>query len=216
MTKNIFSFVILTFSVAFLFLYVKPLYDLVEKRRADIELLDTARRQANSVKHVIEETKTILGSISSVERTRFETFLPASLDEIRFVNNIISIARTRSIVLENIKIEGSDTHTSEEEVKKTSASEGIQKIFSLNKGNNSSDIATRAASDSQYVTATAQFSFIAPYATILLFLADMEKSLGLINVNTLTLKEYSGDIGGVKNDTVRYFVTVEIETYSLK
>lgn len=220
MVKNIFLFGILVFSAAFLFLYVKPLYGLVEKRRADIVLLDTARGQANSVKHVIEETETILGSISALERARFETFLPSSLDEIRFVNNIVNIARARSIVIENVKI--GDVNTKDvagEGMKKTTSSEGVQRIFSLNKDNSSTaGIATAGgtASNGRYVATTVQFSFIAPYATVLLFLDDMEKSLGLINVNTLTLKEYTGDGGSAKNGVTRYSVTVEIETYSLK
>lgn len=220
MFKNIFSFAILVFSAIFLFLYVKPLYGLVEKRRADITLLDTARGQASSVKRVIEETEMILGSISPLERARFETFLPSSLDEIRFVNNIVNIARARSIVVENVKIEKKGaTDTPGEGTKKSASSEGIQRIFSLNKDNSSATgvAATGGAtSDGRYVATTVQFSFIAPYATVLLFLDDMEKSLGLINVNTLTLKEYAGDGGSARNGVARYSVTVEIETYSLK
>lgn len=220
MIKNIFSLVILVFSAAFLFLYVKPLYGLVEKRRADITLLDTALGQANSVKSVIEETETILGGIKPLERTRFETFLPSSLDEIRFVNSLVSIARARSVVVENVKVEKGDTGTLGGRMEETTSGEGVQRVFSLDKEDNGPAgtvlTAGGVASEGQYAVTTAQFSFIAPYATVLLFLDDMEKSLGLININTLTLKEYAGDGGSAKNGVPRYLVTVELETYSLK
>lgn len=218
MIKNIFSFAVLIFSVIFLFLYMKPLYDLTEKRRADIALLNEALGKANSVKSVIKETETILSDISSFERSRFDTFLPSTIDEIRFVNNIISITRARSVVAENIKIEKRSTDTSQESVSKDSLKGGLQKVFSLDKGGSSgvAPITSDTALGGVYVATPVSFSFIASYSTMLLLLDDMEKSLGLINVNSLSFKEYTDDGGSAKNSVPRYYVTINLETYSIK
>lgn len=218
MIKNIFSFAVLIFSVIFLFLYVKPLYGLTEKRRADIALLNEALGKANSVKSVIKETEIILSDISSFERARFDTFLPSTIDEIRFVNNLISITRARSVVAENIKIEKRSTGSSQESAGKDSLKGGLQKVFSLEKGNpgDTTPLTSGTTPAGVYVATPVSFSFIASYPTMLLVLNDIEKSLGLINVNSLSFKEYVDDGGSAKNSVPRYNVTINLETYSIK
>lgn len=217
MIKNIFSFAILIFSVAFLLLYVKPLYGSTEKRKTDIGLLNETLEKANSVKRVINETGVILNDISSFERMRFNTFLPSTIDEIRFVNNIVGITRARSVVAEDIKIEKGDKGTSQDGASKDSLKVGLQKVFSLEK-DNSGDVTptTSGTVEGGYVATTASFSFIASYQTMLLLLDDIEKSLGLINVTSLSFKEYTGDGVSAQNSVPRYQVNIKLETYSIK
>lgn len=224
MIKPILSLIVIVISAGFAFFYVRPAYERLDTKKADLSMLNETLTSADEVQKTIRETKKNMESITPAEYTRFETFLPEEVDEIRFVNNIVHMGIQRNIAVEEIKIlEKKEGRVGGNTTAGASAVTGVNKVFSLNQLSDEATPNLTAKNDAlakDFSTRKVNFSFVASYPVTLLFLGDLERSLGLINVNNLTLEEYK-DTDTSKNKKTtgssvpRYRSTVEIETYSL-
>lgn len=222
MIKPILSLIVIVISAGFAFLYVRPAYERLDIKKADLAMLNETLTNADEVQKIIRETKRNMESITPAEYLRFEAFLPEKIDEIRFVNNIVHMGIQRNIAVGEIKILDAQTGGTGGNTKAgTSAVTGVNKVFSLSQlsdeaGANSSSKNNELAKD--FSSRKVNFSFVASYPVVLLFLGDLERSLGLINVNSLMLEEYkdtSKDKKTTGSSIPLYRSTVEIETYSL-
>lgn len=207
MTKPFFSFIIIVISFGFAFFYVRPEYSLVGERRADLDTLMVTSKSSNMIKTLINETEKNLNSVNSVDLARFDIFLPEVIDPIRFANNLQHIGITNGLVLENIKVE--------EPARNTQDSAG------LSAGNQPSPITQPqgAVLEKKYATTKTNFTFTATYEKFHIFLNDIEKSLGLINITTLSFQPVveTPDPKKIKSVGLQiYQFTVAVETYSLK
>jgi len=221
MIKPILALIVIVISAGFAFLYVRPAYERLDTKKTDLAMLNETLTSADEVQKIISETKRNMESITPAEYARFEAFLPEKIDEIRFVNNIVHMGIQRSISVGEIKILGAEAGgASGNNTNGKSAVKGLNKVFSL------SQLSDEAGAPSSKDTTLTQgfssrkinFSFIASYPVTLLFLGDLERSLGLINVNNLTLEEYKDtakDKKTTSSGAPLYRSTVEIETYSL-
>lgn len=221
MIKPILSLIVIVISAGFAFFYVRPAYERLDTKKADLAMLNETLTNADEVQKIIRETKENMESITPAEYTRFEAFLPEKMDMIRFVNNIVHMGIQRNIAVGEVKILAQESMASGAPTAGASATAGVSKVFSLSQ---LSDEGTATASSANNGSQGAfslhkvSFSFVATYPVTLLFLGDLERSLGLINVNTLALEEYKDTSKNKKTtgSTVpQYRSTVEIETYSL-
>lgn len=222
MIKPILSLIVIIISAGFAFLYVRPAYERLDTKKADLAMLNETLTNADEVQKIIRETKENMESITPAEYARFEAFLPEKIDEIRFVNNIVHMGVQRNIAVDEIKISkkgeggaGGNITTG------ASAATGVNKVFSLSQLSDettANSTSVNSASAGIFSSPKVSFSFIASYPVTLLFLGDLERSLGLINVNNLTLEEYKDTSKNKKttgSSVPLYRSTVEIETYSL-
>lgn len=238
MTKPITSFVVLILSTGFIFLYVVPAYNLNQARRNDIESLTKTLSAFSEIRTLIDKTKKNLSNIAPSEMSRFEVFLPEAIDEIRFANNIQSIGTRNRISLSDIKVEGSANGTQKATATSgTSATQGLVGTLSISdkstaaKMNNTESITARNSTgggvlSKKYETTKAKFAFTATYETFQLFLNDLEKSLGLMDITALSFIPLPEDKSTLRsgrelaNSKVPlppiYQFTVEMEAYSLK
>lgn len=226
MTKPIISFVILILSIGFTFFYVVPAYNLNKERRSDIESLSKILSTSAEIKTLIEKTKTNLSSIEPSGLSRFEVFLPEKIDAIRFANNIQYIGRKNRIILSDIKVEGTSNGTLNNNVSGgAGATQGLVNTISLGakidqaQGTNTQSPAQGTVSDGKYVATKASFTFVATYETFQLFLDDLEKSLGVIDLTSLSFAPIQDDVAAKKSKTPppsTYQYTMAVETYSLK
>ncbi len=220
MIKPILSLIVIIISAGFAFLYVQPAYERLDTKKADLAMLNETLTDADEVQKIIHETKRSMESITPAEYKRFEAFLPEKVDEIRFVNNIIHMGIQRNIAVGEIKILDEGKKSAGDTKTGASAVAGVSKVFSLNQL--SDDVTTNTSPQNEtlvkdFSSRKVSFSFVASYPVTLLFLGDLERSLGLINVNTLALEEHK-DTSKDKKTTSSvplYRSTVEIETYSL-
>lgn len=222
MIKPILSLIVIVVSAGFAFLYVRPAYERLDTKKADLAMLNETLTNADEVQKIIRETKENMESITPAEYTRFEAFLPEKIDEIRFVNNIVHMGVQRNIAVDEIKIsKKGDGGAGGSVPAGASATAGVSKVFSLSQLSdettaNPSPI--NSSSAGMFASHSVSFSFVATYPVTLLFLGDLERSLGLINVNNLTLEEYKDTSKNKKtsgSSVPLYRSTVEIETYSL-
>lgn len=222
MIKPILSLIVIVISAGFAFLYVRPAYEHLDIKKADLAMLNETLTKTDEVQKIIRETKRNMESITPAEYTRFEAFLPEKIDEIRFVNNIVHMGIQRNIAVGEIKILDTQTGGTGGNAKAgTSVVAGVVNVFSLSQL--SDEVITNSSSKNNelakdFSSRKVNFSFVASYPVALLFLGDLERSLGLINVNSLTFEEYkdtSKDKKTTGSSIPLYRSTVEIETYSL-
>lgn len=222
MIKPILSLIVIIISVSFAFLYVRPAYERLDTKKADLAMLNETLTNADEVQKIIRETKDNMENITPAEYTRFETFLPKKIDEIRFVNNIVHIGLQRDIIVDEIKISKKIEGGANGNIATGAGiATGVSKVFSMNQ---LSDETTANPSSANNVSRgvfsahNVSFSIIATYPVTLLFLGDLERSLGLINVNTLALEEYKDTSKNKKitgSSVPLYRSMIEVETYSL-
>ncbi|MDD5152745.1 MAG: hypothetical protein PHS95_01955 [Candidatus Pacebacteria bacterium] len=221
--KLILSLVIFILSIVIGFVYVRPEYYAVAQNKAKLVELTTALKNKESIKEITGQINEALGSIDSADKNSLDVFLPETLDQIRFANNLQHIGKQSGLDLLDIKVEEKkkpSTSVSAPSAPSGNAIEqsvqGAQKTFSLDQtvSEERQDVSLVVAPASKsYVTTKASFSVIASYTEFLIFLSDLEKSLGLINITSLKFKEYQES----KNpEFPSYQFFFEIETYSLK
>lgn len=222
MIKPILSLIVIVISAGFAFLYVLPAYERLDTKKADLAMLNETLTNADEVQKIIRETKENMESITPAEYTRFEAFLPEKIDEIRFVNNIVHMGVQRNIAVDEIKIsKKGDEGTGGGASTGASATAGVSKVFTLSQlsdDTTANSSPSNSSSAGMFSSHNVSFSFVATYPVTLLFLGDLERSLGLINVNNLTLEEYKDTSKNKKtsgSSVPLYRSTVEIETYSL-
>jgi hypothetical protein len=223
MTKPIVSFIVLIISIGFAFFYVMPAYNLNKERRGDIASLSKILNTSSEIKMLIDKTKKNLSSIDPSEFARFEVFLPEKIDTVRFANNIQYIGRKNRIVLSDIKV-GEPANVSPKSTAPVgiSATQGLVNTVSLGakinqaQGQTDRNLDSAALSDKKFVTTKASFSFTASYETAQLFLNDLEKSLGLIDITSLSFVMLPVDSKLKTLSSPNYKYTVTIETYSIK
>lgn len=218
MNKPIISFAVLLISVVFAFIYVVPAYNLNMERRADILSLAKIIDTSGEIEKLINKTKADLGSIDSDSLKQFETFLPETIDPIRLANNIQSIGIKNRIVLSDIKITEPANDFKNKGKLKVVEKSGILNTLSLGAQINKAegvaiDGSTATVQEKKFVATKATFTFSATYETFQSFLRDLEKSLGLINLNSLSLSIASDS---KSNGAPIFQYAMEIETYSLK
>ncbi|HAS84945.1 MAG TPA: hypothetical protein DCS23_02655 [Candidatus Yonathbacteria bacterium] len=226
MTKPIISFVILVLSIGFAFLYVLPAYNLNAKLRGDIESLTNVLSQSKEIKMLIDETKTKLGGIEKSGLDRFEVFLPETIDPIRFANNIQYIGRKNKIILSGIKVEESVNGGVSAGVSSgVTASQGLVSVVSLGaqiekaQGTLAQSTQSGTLTVGKYATTKASFSFTTAFETFQAFLDDIEKSLGVVDVTSLSFSPVATDTSASTPSTpppTTYQYSMTIETYSLK
>jgi len=232
MNKPIVSFAVIIISLLFAFFYVVPLYrESVEHNQA-IRSLDETLKKSDKINTLISNTKESLKSIEGDKKASFEVFLPETIDPVRFANDVQYLGKKNRVVLSDIKVEG-DSNDSVIKIadKNTNAEDGLGKILSIGEKNSqagssgqaSKNIALASKTDKKYFTTSASFTFSATYEVFKLFLNDLERSLEIMEVKSLSFSpgsSASADGAPVKGNKEPsqpvYQIAMTIETYSLK
>lgn len=227
MNKPLISFTVLLLSLGFMFLYVVPAYRLSQERRADVESLTKILSTSGEIKTLLDKTRTSLAGIDATGLSRFEVFIPEKVDPIRFANNIQYIGSKNKVILGDIAVEGSsDEGKGALAPSSTSAKQGLVNSISLGAQINKAEAPIGAEgapasveSGKKFVATKANFSFSATYDTFQLFLNNLQSSLGVINVTSLSFSEEPAVAPTTKSKTqpvATYRFVMTIETYSLK
>ena len=223
MIKPILSFIVLILSLLFAFFYVMSEFGMVQAHQENLVTLDDTIQKGEMVKKLIADTGESLKAVDADNLARFDVFLPQTIDSLRFANNLQHIGYAKGIVLENIMVDqGAKNTPSVSATTKNTLGNNVVNTFSLERATKSKSEATNipggVSGDKKYKTTKATFSLTASYGAFLIFLGDLEKSLGLINITALSfVPTKDASVNGKKgNGLPLYQYTVEVETYSLQ
>ncbi|MEK7568813.1 MAG: hypothetical protein AAB497_01730 [Patescibacteria group bacterium] len=219
MLKPIFSLIVIILSVGFAFLYTIPQYNDFKERRDNLATLTEVFKDADKIKKLISETEETLNTIESDNLSRFEVFLPETSDPIRLANNLQKLGIANGITLEDIKVERGADKSQKDGSNAGGILQGVTNIFASGDSAQKESVDAAGAGEKNFVTTKANFTFVATSEAFHNFLYDTERSLGLINVTTLSFTpiQVATDSKKPKQEAPAiYQYTVAIETYSLK
>jgi len=225
MIKPILSLVVIILSLGFGIFYGKPQYDRVQEKRANLVSLADTSKSIQAIETIIAETGKSLSEVGAEDVTRFNVFLPETIDSVRLANNLQHVGTADNVVFLDIKVEEDKKKLKTKDIQPVSAMSTLSNVLSLDRsgtqvGTTPANPSGAAASNKKYATTKASFSFIATYTDFSKFLKDIERSLGLINITSLSFQEFEGgtvtDGSPAKSSVTFYKFAVEFETYSLK
>lgn len=183
---------ILTASGAF-FLYTKPAYDGAVEIKKTIAEYDLALNKANELQKLRQTLLTRYNTFDPLDIERLHKLLPDHVDNVRLVLDLDTLASRFGLALQNVAINsaGLDAKT----VKSTAA-------------------AAIGGSARTHDSLTFKFSTQGTYGSFVKFMEDLEKSLRIVDLVTLTITPGSAPDSKLTEPVYRYEVTVR--TYWLK
>ena len=213
MLRSIIAIIIISLSIGFTFMYAKPMYDRTNETRQKLEKVSGTFTDVQKIKDLIDQTSATLSRVPQTSLDRFNAFIPETVDPIRFANMLKTIGVANNLVLQNIKV---DDKTNE-------LIPGVATSSTLVKPavEPSADQTAAVSPLKKYKATKASFAVVATYSGFLSLLEDLENSIAMMNITSLSFREYQ-DPATLKAPVSKtpppalYEYTVELETYSFK
>lgn len=186
--RYIFLLIIIGASIAVFVTLINPRYQEVKLMRANVASYSDRLDTAQKLKLSREELIARYNSIPKAELDNLKVLLPDSVDNIRLIIQLDSLATKNGLSsLRNVQYDAAKT----EQGAKPEATTGVQK---------------------PYGEFTMSFETSGQYKNFLSFISDLEQNLRLVDVSTVSFNQAGNDRGLA--DSLRY--TVTIKTYWLK
>jgi len=170
-------------SVAFFIVGVDPIYQEIRGLQKEAEAFNAALSKSRELQEVRDELLAKYNSFSVENLERLEKLLPDNVDNVRLIMDINNIATRYGM-----------------SIKSTTISE-------MAKTNTSGIVGDPGAEQKTYGSIMLSFSVSSPYETFLAFINDLERSLRLVDIKSISF---------IAGETDFYQYNVKIETYWLK
>ena len=171
-------------SLGVFFMYVKPRYDAIETIKSDIAGYQTNLVTANKIKTSREDLIQKYNNIPASDLTNLKTLLPDSVDNIRLIIQIDSLATTNGLsTLRNVNYQSSDTvTTSATTVGGTPATATPASASATTTG-----VAGQSPVNARkpYGSLTVSFQTTGQYKNFLTFLSALEQNLRMVDVTNV-------------------------------
>ena len=177
------SLILIGVAFGLAFIYVKPTYGTIMDLRQQISKHDEAISRAQKVGSLRDELVSRRQSFSTADVGRLETFLPDSVDGVRLVIDINGIASQYAPGIKNIRISS---------------------------GGKDSGKSSEASLGAGYEPVTLSFGISLTYEQFLKFASDIERSLRLVNITSLTFSPSSDPASSL------YDYSITLSAYMLK
>ncbi len=178
--KLLIPIILILASIGLFYFVTDPEYTQIKQTSADYDRYNLILQKSNELLGERDKLNEKEHSVDRKDIALLQKMLPDTIDNVRLVLDLNSMAARDGVSLKNIKV--------------NSASSG-------------SSATTLGPSSSLYGSIGLQFSFSAPYPVFLNFLADIERSLRIVDITSLNVKatqpnSFDFDLG--------------LKTYSLK
>ena len=182
--KIILPFLILGLAAITFFYFTAPRLEAVNGLEAEQAKLTLVLANAKELKTKQDELISRANAIDPAERDKLNEFLPNNIDNVRLIIDINNIAKKFGLTVRNPT------------VVKEAAKEGEKALTPSTTGGGAAD-----------TSAAISFSVSGSYETLKLFLANLAKSLRLVDIETLSF---------TANDRNLYDYQITLRTYWLK
>jgi Tfp pilus assembly protein PilO len=163
MTKLIVPLIFIIAAIGLFVVYTNPTYQASKSVQAQVASYDAALTKSQQLRQVRDSLISKRNTFSPDDVAKLQKVLPDNVDNIRLIIDINNIASRHSLALSNVGLGDY-----------TGSASGAQKTIAIG--------TTQGPVGSVDVT----FSLNASYANMLAFLADIEHSLRLVDVEKLT------------------------------
>lgn len=181
--KNVIATILIIVSLGLFFLFTNKVYQEIKAQRANIEELNLALRQSRDILAKRSDLADKYNNFKSSDLNSLEKLLPDYVDNVKLILDMNSIAKQYGMSLKSIKVNDGQSDS------KSSSSQKIGPI------------------DSAYQSINMSFKVSAPYENFVKFMKDLEQSLRIVDVTSLSFKANANNI---------YDYSVSIKTYWLK
>ncbi len=171
--------ILIAVSLAAFFFYVHPQYQKIQAYRTEASQYDEVLTKAAELKRIRAELSSKYSTFSPSDLDRLGKLIPEKVDIARLILDLNGVASRYAIEIKNI-----------------STSEATQKESSIGKSK-------------PYRVSTISFDFETSYEGMLRFVADLEQSLRLVDVLSLSLKP------GTNPTSPIYTYSITLQTYWL-
>jgi hypothetical protein len=182
MNSTFFSIVLFIASAGLFFGFVNPQYMSFKNNQTQLALRETALQNAKQLDQTLSSLEGKRNNVTTDQLSSIARFLPDGVDSIRLIMNINSIADKHGVIIKKISIDANSSN-----------SNGVANTLGSNMA--------------PHGTVTFAFSFSTTYDNGVAFISDMEHSLQLMDVTSLSIKA---------NDVGPYDFSVNAQTYWLK
>ncbi len=191
MMRYIFPALLILLSVASFILFTSPTYKEIKTLKQEAAAYDAALTNALNLQKVRDALSEKYRSLTPEQIDRLSKLLPDNVDNIRLIIDIQRMATNYGMLLTSVKF---DTFAAAQ-VASAVVQESPDGILEEEK---------------EYGSFNLEFSTAASYQTFLLFLADLEKSLRIIDISSIS---FTSDVDAT-GDNYKY--GFKIKTYWLK
>lgn len=190
MNRNVTAVILIVLAIGIYFTFTKDKIVEVKAVQAVNSEYSTAIKNADKLIEIRDAVLKDYNNLSTVDRERMEKMLPNTVDNIRLIIDLNSIALKRGFSLRNIKASAN------------SASDGITPVATYNQFDDGTIPAPVLD------TVSVSFSVTAPYQRFIDLLRDLEANLRIMDVTHLSVS--AGEDAG------SYDFGVELNTYWLR
>lgn len=182
----------LMLSGAVFFFYTKPTYDEVKVVQSQIAQYDSVLEKSTELQRLKQGLLSRYNAFNPTDLDRLRKLLPDHVDNVRLILDLDNLAARHGIALQNVDVTSSAGLTQDNQAVAIEIGSEDQKFDSL----------------------TFSFGTTASYKTFILFLNDLEMSLRIVDLVSLTMDPVTGELGALGEPKYSYKVT--LRTYWLK
>lgn len=174
-------------TVTLFFTFIQPTF--IKYREIDIKIndYDAAFTSADKLLQSVSDLQAEKDAISQSDISRLMTFLPDSVDEVAVVLTLDDLATKYNLVLEDIKIKSLRSKDGAQAQAPTTVFQDDTK--ETNKEIIGADGTKVKRSQDNVETISLSFTVTGEYTNFRKFTADMEKSLALMDISSLSITE---------------------------
>ena len=193
--KALTPFILILISIGLYFVYISPTWTGIAEQKIKRDEYLNVVSKSEELRAKRDEVLATYNSISESDIARLNKLVPAKFNDVLFLNDLNAMATRYSLAVSNVKID----------VPKDNA--------------NISNSSAPVVSVGTYKTITVTLSLKGDYAEFGRFLRELESSLQLMDVASLSVKSSGGSSSGsgvqkVSDNSYEY--VMEIHTYALK
>jgi len=193
MNRNITATILIVLAIALYFTYTSGVWNDAMAVKAVNDQYAGAISSAEQLISVRDKVLKDYNNISATDRDNLDKMIPNTVDNIRLIIDLNSVALQHGFSLKNI------TATAKEDSTNSSSNSSVS---SASSNSQSFNIAIPTLD-----TVAVSFSVSAPYQQFISFMQDLEASLRIMDITHLTV---------TANDTGTYDFSVQLNTYWLR
>lgn len=185
MFRTLISLVCLVAAGAIFFMYTQPTYDSVKKVNTQVAQYDAALSKASELQQRKQQLLSVYNTFDPSDIERLQKLLPDHVDNIRLILDLDSLAGKHAMAIQNVAVSSAASAQSQ-----------------------TSTLGSVSASKQHYDSLTIKFTTQASYETFQQFLTDLEESLRIVDLISLSITRTS--------DPSVYTYDITLRTYWLK
>jgi Tfp pilus assembly protein PilO len=186
MVRLIISVVCVVAAIGIFLAYTQPTYDSVQAINGQIGQYNEALSKATELQNRKQELLSKYNTFDQASIDRLQKLLPDHVDNIRLILDLDSLAAKHSIAIQNVSVSSAD-------------SAQVQ----------STTLGSVSAAKQSYDSLTMKFTTQASYSTFEQFLTDLEESLRIVDLESLSIARADSGQG-------LYTFNITLRTYWLK